>query len=156
MRKWFIRSAGVVFVVTGIAKIMSALGSVKVLTISDPIIGIQLGHLLLIVGILELMVAGICFCGAYRLLATFLVAWLATNILAYRVELWAIGWHRPCACLGNLTDAIHVSPQLADNIMKGVLAYLLIGSYASLLWLWRQREKAETFPSGPPTPSPMS
>jgi hypothetical protein len=27
-----------------------------------------------------------------------------------------------------------ISPQLADIVMKGVLAYLLIGSYATLFW----------------------
>jgi hypothetical protein len=58
-----------------------------------------------------------------------------------------MGWHRACNCLGNFTDAIHVSPQIADNVMKGVLAYLLIGSYATLFWLWRQRKKATSLPA---------
>jgi len=33
--------------------------------------------------------------------------------------------------------------------MKIILAYLLIGSYATLFWLWRQREVK---PLSPPTP----
>jgi hypothetical protein len=45
--------------------------------------------------------------------------------------------------LGNLTDALHISPQTGDIAMKIILAYLLIGSYATLFWLWRQRGKAE-------------
>ena len=44
--------------------------------------------------------------------------------------------------MGNLTDALHIPPQTADTAMKIILAYLLIGSYASLFWLWRQRGKA--------------
>jgi len=47
-----------------------------------------------------------------------------------------IDYKRPCLCLGNLTTAIHVSPHTADNVMKGVLAYLLIGSYGILLHEW--------------------
>jgi cbb3-type cytochrome oxidase subunit 3 len=43
--------------------------------------------------------------------------------------------------LGNLTDALHIPPQAADTAMKIILAYLLIGSYATLFWLWRQRGK---------------
>jgi hypothetical protein len=45
--------------------------------------------------------------------------------------------------MGSLTDTLHISPVVADNIMKVVLAYLLIGSYVTLFWLWRQHGKAE-------------
>jgi len=45
--------------------------------------------------------------------------------------------------MGNLTDALHIPPQIADTAMKIILAYLLIGSYASLFWLWRQHRKTE-------------
>jgi hypothetical protein len=43
--------------------------------------------------------------------------------------------------LGALTDEIHIPSQTADTAMKIILAYLLIGSYASLIWLWRQKSK---------------
>jgi hypothetical protein len=57
----------------------------------------------------------------------------------YRLGLWWMDWKKPCSCLGNLTDALHISPQTADNITKVLLAYLLIGSYGLLLWQWKQR-----------------
>jgi hypothetical protein len=41
--------------------------------------------------------------------------------------------------MGNLTDLLYISPRAADNIMKGVLAFLLLGSYGILLREWRQR-----------------
>jgi hypothetical protein len=50
-------------------------------------------------------------------------------------------WHRPCGCMGSLTTALHLSDQAADNIMKVVLAYLLIGSYGLLIRQWRQEKK---------------
>jgi hypothetical protein len=59
-----------------------------------------------------------------------------------------MGYHKPCNCLGNLTDALHIPLQTADTAMKIVLGYLLIGSYAILFWLWRQRRIAP-----PSTPS---
>ncbi|MBE0545800.1 MAG: hypothetical protein IH623_31095 [Verrucomicrobia bacterium] len=30
------------------------------------------------------------------------------------------------------------TPQAAENIMKVLLAYLVLGSYALLIWRWRQ------------------
>jgi hypothetical protein len=52
--------------------------------------------------------------------------------------------------MGNLTDLLHLSPRAADNIMKGVLAFLLVGSYGILLQEWRQHQAQ----APPPAPEP--
>jgi hypothetical protein len=93
------------------------------------------------VGLAEIVTALICFINRRPALSLGLVAWLSTNFVFYRIGLVWVGWHKPCSCLGNLTDALHISPQTADTVMKIILAYLLIGSYASLFWLWRQKRK---------------
>ena len=139
---WFFCSTAVILAVTSVAKVWTAFAPTKVLAVADPITGIQFGHLMLAVGVLELVIAGICLFGKSQQLALGLIAWLATNFVVYRLGLWWMGWKKPCSCLGNLTDALHLSPQLADNIMKVILAYLLIGSYGLLFWQWR-RGKAE-------------
>jgi len=89
---------------------------------------------------LELIVGAVCLSGRLCVLSQTLVAWLATCLLSYRIGLWSIGWTRPCHCLGNFTDAIHISPAVADAVMKGILAYLIIGSYFILFWSWKKRE----------------
>jgi hypothetical protein len=137
----FIISAGVVLFITGIAKIWSGLGQARILAVPDPLLGIELGHLLSLVGTAEVVIALACFFSKRQQLLIGLVAWLATNFAVYRLGFLLMGWHRPCSCLGNLTDAIHISPQIADNVMKGVLAYLLIGSYTTMFLLWRQRKR---------------
>lgn len=138
MDRCFLRSALVLFVIVGAAKFWSAYGDAKMLQLPDPIVGVQFHFLLLAVAVLELVVAGVCFFSRNQRLATLLVAWLATNFLVYRLGLWWMGWHRPCGCMGSLTSALHLSEKAADNIMKVVLAYLLIGSYGLLLWQWRK------------------
>ena len=143
MPKFFRISIVLILAVAGGAKVWSAFGSAKLLVIQDPLLDLKFGHLMFIIGALELSVASILLLSKLRAMPTVLVAWLASSVLAYRLGLWLIGWRRPCSCLGNLTDAIHISPQLADNVMKGLLAYLLIVSYATLFWLWLQRRKAE-------------
>jgi Methylamine utilisation protein MauE len=137
-RKWFVLTSGAILAITGIAKMWSGLGNSKFLAVVDPIIGIKFGHLILAVGLVEIVIALVCFIGKRQPKALLLVAWLSTSFVLYRLGLWWIDWHRPCNCLGNLTDALHLSPQLADNIMKAVLAYLLIGSYGLLIWQWRK------------------
>ncbi|MCW5555320.1 MAG: hypothetical protein KIS67_24560 [Verrucomicrobiae bacterium] len=122
---------------TGAAKLWSALGTSKFLAAVDPILGIKFGQLLLAVGLAEIAVALVCCLSKRQTLALGLVAWLATNFLVYRVGLWWMDWKRPCGCLGNLTDALHLSPQAAENIMKVLLAYLLIGSYGLVIWRWQ-------------------
>lgn len=135
---WFIRSAAMILLITGIAKVWTALGSVKLLTVADPIVGISFKHLMLAVGAVEIAIALACFFSKRQMLALGLVAWISTSFVVYRLGLWWMGWKSPCGCLGNLTDALHISPQTADNLMKVVLAYLLIGSYGLLIWQWRE------------------
>jgi len=138
---WFVPSAGIILAITGLAKVWSAFGKVKLLEVSDPIIGLPFGDLLLAVGLVEMAIAWFCFFGKRSVLPTTLVAWFATNLLMYRLGLRWMGWHKPCNCLGNLTDTLHLSPQAADNIMKLVLAYLLVGSYGLVIW---ERRKARS------------
>ena len=135
---WFILSAGVVLVITGIAKVLSAFGNSKFLAVVDPTFGVTFGKLMLAVGVAEIVIALVCFFSKRQTLALGLVAWLSTSFVIYRLGLLWMGWKKPCSCLGNLTDALHIPPQVADNIMKVVLAYLLIGSYGLLFWQWKR------------------
>jgi hypothetical protein len=119
----------------------------------DPIFGVQFGQLFLVVGPAEIVIALVCFFGKRQTLSLLLVAWLSTGFALYRLGLWWVGWKKPCSCLGNLTDALHISPQVADNIMKVLLAYLIIGSYGFLIWRWRRGRspgnRSDTSPSIP-------
>lgn len=143
--RFFVLSSGAVLSITGIAKVWSGMGNSKFLAVIDPIIGIKFGFLMLAVGAAEIVIAAICFFSKRQTLALASVAWMSTNFVIYRLGLWWMDWHRPCGCLGNLTDALHISPQTADNIMKVLLAYLLVGSYGLLIWFHLRRKK-ETSP----------
>ena len=143
-KRHFLFSAGAMLVFAGLAKLLSAFGNSSYLTSADPLIGVHSRSLLLAVGGVELVVAGVCFAPRFVTPAHALVAWLAATFLVYRLGLWWIGWHKPCHCLGNLTDALHIAPGVADNVMKGVLAYLLIGS---CLVLWSDWKRGKAPPS---------
>jgi hypothetical protein len=134
-------SAGLILALTGLAKVWSATGDVKLLSVADPIIGLPFKHMMMIAAVAELAIAAVCLFSRARLLAILLVAWISTTFLIYRLGLWWMGWRKPCGCLGNITDALGITPQTADHMVKVLLAYLLIGSYGLLIWEWRRRRK---------------
>jgi hypothetical protein len=137
----FLYSTGAILLLTALAKLISSFGHESIFQTRDPLIALPFRNLFLIASGIELAVAVICLFSKRISLAAGFVAWLATSLGAYRLGLWKIGWHKPCNCLGSLTDAIHISPQTADAAMKIILAYLLVGSYATLFWHWRQTRK---------------
>jgi hypothetical protein len=142
--RWFLYSTAIILLLTATAKFISSVGSAKILLEHDPLTNFQFCYLFRVVGSIEIAVAMVCIFNKRAWLPAGLVAWLATSFVAYRLGLVLVGWHKPCSCLGNLSDALHIPPQTADTAMKIILAYLLLGSYATLFWLWRQRKKSTT------------
>jgi hypothetical protein len=140
----FVISSGVLLVLTAVAKLIGSFGTARILNSLDPVFLISFGRTFQLAAVVELGVAAICFLNKNRILQTGLIALLATNFLLYRFGLHWVGYHGLCPCLGNLTDALHIPPRTADAAMKIILAYLLIGSYTILLWLWRQGKRAST------------
>ena len=137
----FLFSAGVILTITGAAKVVSGFGSARVLQVPDPVFYISFQTLFWLVGVLEIVVASYCFFGKRILLKTGSVAWLASGFVLYRMALKWLDYQKPCSCLGSLTGALHIAPDKADLIMRIVLAYLFIGSYVILTWIWLHPEK---------------
>lgn len=129
----------VLLLLTGLAKLLSSLGTAGILELPDPILTITFRHLFVIVGIIEIIVALLCLFSQKTGLWAALVAWLASGFAAYRFGLSWIGYRGACPCLGTLTSSLHISPQIADIAMKIILVFLLIASYATLIALWRQK-----------------
>ena len=134
-------SAGVILLITGVAKLVSSFGNARILQYPDPILCISFRQVLLIVGTIELIIALACFYGKQTGLQAALIAWLATNFLVYRLGLTWVDYQKPCSCLGNLTEALHIPPQTANSLMRIILGYLLMSSYSTLFWLWRKHKK---------------
>ncbi len=143
LERRFCYTAGGILAITGLAKAFSAIGPARALDVADPIFGIPFRHLMLLVGLAELSIALLAFMTNKSQFSLLAIAWLSTSFLLYRIGLWWMGWHRPCGCLGNLVDILHISPQTADSITKLSLSYLLVGSYwlaaRTCIWDWADR-----------------
>jgi hypothetical protein len=126
----FIFLSGMVLLTTGVAKLASAVGSAPILYSVSPIIPLSFRHLMVTVGMLEVMIGLYCTVCSSRPASVFMIAWISSAFLAYRISLWAINWKVPCPCMGSLTSALHLTPKTADRIMKIILTCLLVGSYS--------------------------
>lgn len=137
----FVGSAGVLLLITAVAKLFTTFDHAKILHVRDPILTVSFRVLFWVLGLVEWLIALTCFFSKQTQLQLILLAWLSTNFVFYRIGLLWIGYVKPCSCMGNLTDALHIPPQTADIVMEIILAYLLIGSYVALSWLWWKRKK---------------
>jgi hypothetical protein len=141
--RFYVVSCCIILFITSVAKVVGSLGYERILYLPDPIFLISSKHLLISAGVLEFVVAIFCLYSKHDYRSVGIIVWLATCFLAYRLCLLWVAYTRPCRCFGYLTDNLHISPKTADIGIRIVLAYLLIGSYASLFWLWRHREKSK-------------
>jgi len=141
LARYFLISAGILLVLTGLAKVISGLGSAQILKYPDPIFNMKFKYVFLYVGLLELFLGSFCIFSKNLRSQTMLLAYFATCVFIYRIGLHVVGFRKFCSCLGNLTDALHIPPQTANTAMKIVLAYLMTGSYCLLLWSWGQKDK---------------
>jgi hypothetical protein len=144
----YLDSAGVILFVTGVAKLVSSGGATRALQAIDPMFGLPFATVFFGAGLLELVVSHYTLKWTEILPRAMLVAWISTCFLVYRIGLFWMGWHKPCGCLGTFTEALHLSPAAADTLMKFVLAYLLIGSYACLLFCRRKAAGTGIVPTG--------
>ena len=131
----FLATAGIVLAITGVAKLLSSAGHAKILHQIDPIFSISFSSLFILVGLLEIIVAIVCFWSKNISSRASLVFCLASAFVAYRVGLKMINYPRPCSCLGSLTDALGIDAETSSRIMLVVLGYLLIGSILTLAGL---------------------
>jgi hypothetical protein len=130
-------AAAAILLLTALAKLASACGTAQVLRVPDPVFGLAFRKLFLVVGSGELLVALVCLLSRVnQWLKIGLIAWISANFLLYRLGLAWLRWHKPCPCLGNLTDALHIPPHLADLVMRAILGLLLVGSYGLLAMRW--------------------
>jgi len=92
---------------------------------------------MLISGLGEIIISILCYSRIKSSLKLIILAWVATSFLIYRVGMIEAGWRKPCICLGNLTQEIHISTKAADELMEFVLAYLIIGSYVGIFYIFK-------------------
>jgi hypothetical protein len=139
--RWFVASAGVILLVTGLAKIISTFGSAAYLKVHDPIFDIPFRYLMSGSGYLELIIAFVSLRspGKERL-QLWMISWMSSCIVIYRFGLYWINYQRPCHCFGSLTELLRIPDPIASFIIQAIAVYLFVGSVGILLIKWVARK----------------
>lgn len=89
----FVIGAGMLLATAGIAKVTSSFLDFSGLTVADPIFGIKVRYVILLVGAAELIAAAACLFARNGILPVKLVAWLATGAFFTELEFgcWTSG-----------------------------------------------------------------
>jgi hypothetical protein len=120
-------------------KLISALGTARILAEPDPLFGITNQQLFLLAGLLEASVAAVILANRNLRLRLILLAALSANLLLYRLGVWWLGAPQPCPCLGNAAAWTHADPGTLQFVTKASLVWLIASSYGPLLLLTRLR-----------------
>lgn len=123
------------------AKFIASGGVAGALELPDPVLAAPSFIILRLAASAELAIGVACFADTKARTKALLLGWLGVAFLIYRGGRLCAGAKVLCPCLGNLTDALKLSPRAADLIAKVVLAYILIGSSVVLVSLGRTRRK---------------
>lgn len=148
----FILSASGIFVFTALLKGLSLTIGGSQLKIRDPLIlFLDNGKLLGLVAAVEIAVAIAIFMSKNIIFANGLIAWVSTLFLLYRIGLLLIGYKGTCFCAGWPQSWLVFAKELRlDPLMKILLGYLFLSSYAFLIYHWWNRgRRAELNGSGP-------
>jgi hypothetical protein len=131
--KLFIKSACILLALTAIGKLGMVLGETRSLAQMDPLLGpLTNRQVLFMAAAAELGIVAMIWRPGPERIRLGLLAWISTAFLAYRLGLWWIGYQAPCDCPGVLKHITGFAPETADAIMKGILGFLLAGSYFGL------------------------
>jgi hypothetical protein len=139
----FIYSAGGLLLTAALLRFIIAVGSAQALFLPEPVLGIPLRYAVLLVGGFELAMALICLFGRRIGLQIGWLAWMATNYAVYRIGLLTMGIHQQGTCIGSLTDPLHLARGTVGMIIGLLPLYLLLGSYAAVIWRWLAGRKAK-------------
>lgn len=134
--RYFILSAGVILLAAALSRFLIAAGNAQVMALPDPMLGIPLRYAVLLVGGFELVVALICLFGKRIGLQIGWLAWLGTNFLVFWFGLVWQHCSPQAACIGALTDPLHIYHGTTGYVFEFMPFGLLLGSCVAAATLW--------------------
>ena len=127
--KLYLRVTSLIFFTTGVVKIISLVGTAPILSMVDPVWGIQMRFLLAVAGFWELSMSIFLWLNPRIRICHILTLWTGSVFVAYRTALYLLGEDHVCPCLGTMTNwLVWLSPAAKDNMLRAAIAWFIGGS----------------------------
>jgi hypothetical protein len=149
----FIHSAGVLLLAMATVLFVGNWIDTSFIQPHDPVFSISMRNLFWIVAGGFFAVALLCLFGERAFQQMLWVAWLATNFELYQLSMVYSGSRSLNVYLGSFHEVLGISTGTMGLMTEIVFAYLLIGSYAVLFWLWFGKEGGVALPRSQPVPA---
>lgn len=151
MKSYFLDATAVLLFCAAMLNLLSAAGSAPVLNQPDALLqlndklALSNRWVLVLKAAFELFVSRLLLMEKNPWKKLGWMAWLATNLLIYRIVIWWLGAANFSDCVGNLIDWFTLSPRLLCALSTVLLALMFAGSYGLLLLNWlTERTPAKT------------
>ncbi len=131
-----------ILLVAGMAKFLAFRSPAHFLETSDPVLGIKVRTLMLVLAICELSLAAFLTLSNQTSLKLLLTAYCGANFLAYHGALIWMKAPQPCSCLGNFTEWVPLAPRAMSLVLLGCCLFMFTG--ATLLLVLRRNATAST------------
>lgn len=123
---------------TGFAKLISAFGGSELLERQDPVIPMQVRHLFILAGALEVAMGFNLVYGKNNLWKYLPVLLFSCVAMSYRMLVFFAFGGGNCPCLGNVADWIPLSKATINAFLTFTLLMLIFGSSVILRQYWRR------------------
>jgi hypothetical protein len=116
LAQWYLVLVGLILMLTGLAKVVSAFGSAPMLRTEEPVLGITYRAFFSVVGLFEIVLAVLFIRNRQSTWAVPLSVAFFFTALAYRGSFPIVGFRGPCSCLGNASEWLGISATTASRI----------------------------------------
>ena len=146
-RSFLLNSAAVVLFIMAVFNFLGAACLTSAQNWPDPVFQLNTTWslsnrwVLVISGGLELFVSAFLLIGNSSRMKLGWLAWLATNLIVYRIGLWSVGASNFGDCLGNYIEWFLISPRTIGIIANLLIGFMASGSYAFLVLDWLRGRK---------------
>lgn len=134
---WYCRSVSGVLLVAGTAKLVTTLGHAQILRFNDPVFSQPIRQVLAMAALIELVCVIFIFWQRHPVPRLLAIAWLGSGFLLYRFFLHVLKAPKPCSCLGNLGDWLHIAPSNIALLLLVLNCYMFLGALILLVAIAR-------------------
>jgi hypothetical protein len=127
------RSVAWILYCLAVIKMLSAIGSLRILEIPDPLLGVSNRSALVGVALVEFFVAGVVTGHHSDRVRALVLFWLSSMFVIYRVFSWLLDPGKPCACLGFVGSWLGLPQSVITCIALGINVYFLTVALAILM-----------------------